>query len=123
MARYVVIGVGLNLLPRRAEGLSTPPAWAQELDPALDGPTALLRVVPPLVAAVQAFVTEGFAPLQSAFAARDVLRGRPVTLSDGQTGLATGVGPDGSLQVQTAQGLYPVTSAEVSVRPLPPAVP
>lgn len=123
LARYVVIGVGLNLLPRRAEGLSTPPAWAQELDPALDGPTALLRVVPPLVAAVQAFVTEGFAPLQSAFAARDVLRGRPVTLSDGQTGLATGVGPDGSLQVQTAQGLYPVTSAEVSVRPLPPAVP
>lgn len=122
-ARYVVIGVGLNLLPRSAEGLSTPPAWAQELDPALDAPTTLLRVVPPLVAAVQAFVTEGFAPLQAAFAARDVLRGRPVTLTDGQTGLATGVGPDGSLQVQTAQGLYPVTSAEVSVRPLPPAVP
>ena len=120
-ARYVVIGVGLNLLPRSAEGLSTPPAWAQELDPALDAPTALLRVVPPLVAAVQAFVTEGFAPLQAAFAARDVLRGRAVTLSDGQTGIAQGVGPDGALLVHTATGLQPVTSAEVSVRPTPPA--
>ena len=119
--RYVVIGVGLNLVPRRAEGLSTPPAWTQALDPALDAPTTLLRVVPPLVAAVQAFVGGGFAPLQAAFAARDVLRGRQVTLSDGQTGLAEGVGPDGSLQVRTAQGLYPVASAEVSVRPTPSA--
>lgn len=122
-ARYVVIGVGLNLRPRRAEGLSTPPAWAQELDPALDAPTTLLRVIPPLVAAVQAFVMEGFAPLQAAFAARDVLRGRPVTLSDGQTGLANGVGPDGALLVHTATGLQPVTSAEVSVRPTPPVTP
>lgn len=122
-ARYVVIGVGLNLRPRRAEGLSTPPAWAQELDPALDAPTALLRVIPPLVAAVQAFVTEGFAPLQAAFATRDVLRGRSVTLSDGQTGLANGVGPDGALLVHTATGLQPVTSAEVSVRPTPPVTP
>ena len=120
-ARYVVIGVGLNLLPRSSEGLSTPPAWAQELDPALDAPTALLRVMPPLVAAVQAFVTEGFAPLQAAFAARDVLRGRKVTLSDGQSGIAQGVGPDGALLVHTATGLQPVTSAEVSVRPTPPA--
>lgn len=45
------------------------------------------------------------------------LQGRSVTLSDGQTGTAHGVGEDGALLVQTAQGMQAITSAEISVRP------
>jgi len=119
--RYVVIGVGLNVRPRAAEGLSTPPAWLQELDPVLDAPEALRRIAVPLVHTVLAFAASGFAPLQPRFAQRDVLRGRPVTLSDGRQGHCQGVAPDGALLVRTTEGLQSITSAEVSVRPAPSA--
>lgn len=118
--RYAVIGVGLNIAPREAAGLSTPPAWLRAIAPELDAPGALGRLAAPLVQAVQAFERLGFAPFQARFNARDVLRQRPVTLSDGTGGIAQGVGEDGALRVQTAQGLQQVTSAEVSVRPAGP---
>ena len=118
--RYAVIGVGLNIAPREAAGLSTPPAWLRAIAPELDAPGALGRLAAPLVQAVQAFERLGFAPFQARFNARDVLRQRPVTLSDGTGGIAQGVGEDGALLVQTAQGLQQVTSAEVSVRPAGP---
>ena len=116
-ARYVVVGIGINVLPRSGEGMSMPPGSLQDVEPGLDAPAALLRIVPPLVAMLQGFETCGFAPVQARFAARDVLQGRPVTLSDGQTGTAHGVGEDGALLVHTAQGMQAVTSAEISVRP------
>jgi len=122
-ARYVVVGIGINVLPRRAEGMSMPPGCLQDVEPGLDAPAALLRIVPPLVAMLQGFEACGFAPVQPRFAARDVLQGRPVTLSDGQTGTAHGVGEDGALLVHTAQGMQAVTSAEISVRPAVLAAP
>ena len=116
-ARYVVVGIGINVLPRSGEGMSMPPGSLQDVEPGLDAPAALLRIVPPLVAMLQGFEACGLAPVQPRFAARDVLQGRPVTLSDGQTGTAHGVGEDGALLVHTAQGMQAVTSAEISVRP------
>ena len=116
-ARYVVVGIGINVLPRSGEGMSMPPGSLQDVEPGLDAPAALLRIVPPLVAMLQGFEACGFAPVQPRFAARDVLQGRAVTLSDGQTGTAHGVGEDGALLVHTAQGMQAVTSAEISVRP------
>lgn len=116
-ARYVVVGIGINVLPRSGEGMSMPPGSLQDVEPDLDAPAALLRIVPPLVAMLQGFEACGFAPVQPRFATRDVLQGRPVTLSDGQTGTAHGVGEDGALLVHTAQGMQAVTSAEISVRP------
>ena len=116
-ARYVVVGIGINVLPRSGEGMSMPPGSLQDVEPGLDAPAALLRIVPPLVAMLQGFEACGFAPVQPRFAARDVLQGRPVTLSDGQTGTAHGVGEDGALLVHTAQGMQTVTSSEISVRP------
>ena len=116
-ARYVVVGIGINVLPRSGEGMSMPPGSLQDVEPGLDAPAALLRIVPPLVAMLQGFEACGFAPVQPRFAARDVLQGRPVTLSDGQTGTAHGVSEDGALLVHTAQGMQAVTSAEISVRP------
>ena len=120
-ARYVVVGIGINVLPRSGEGMSMPPGCLQDVEPGLDAPAALLRIVPPLVAMLQGFEACGFAPVQPRFAARDVLQGRPVTLSDGQTGTAHGVGEDGALLVHTAQGMQAVTSAEISVRPAVPS--
>jgi BirA family transcriptional regulator, biotin operon repressor / biotin---[acetyl-CoA-carboxylase] ligase len=113
-----VIGVGLNIGPREATGLSTPPAWLQELLPDMDAPQALLRIAAPLVQAVQRFETQGMTPLLQAFAARDALAGRTVTLSDGTHGQAQGVDGSGALLVHTDVGLKKISSAEVSVRPV-----
>jgi len=116
-ARYVVVGIGINVLPRSPEGLSMPPGSLQDVEPGLDAPTALLRIAAPLVAMLQSFEGYGFAPMQARFAARDVLQGRAVTLSDGHAGTAHGVAEDGALLVHTAQGMQAITSAEISVRP------
>lgn len=116
-ARYVVVGVGLNLAPRAAEGLATPPAWLRELDSGASAPQTLRRIAAPLVAAVLRFGDAGFAPFAARFAARDALAGREVVLSDGSTGRAQGVADNGALLVQGEGGIVPVTSAEISVRP------
>lgn len=124
--RHVVIGVGLNIepvsltdAPESAPARATvPPGCLQQLAPGLDAPAALLRIVPALVQAVQAFERAGFAPFQAGFAARDVLKGRALVLSDGLQGVGCGVASNGALRLQTAQGLSEITSSEVSVRPL-----
>jgi BirA family biotin operon repressor/biotin-[acetyl-CoA-carboxylase] ligase len=119
--RYAVIGIGLNIAAQFSAGdaaaLRTPPAALQQLLPEIDAPAALARVARPLVHAVLAFQGLGFAPFQARFNARDVLMDRPVTLSDGSTGTARGVGGNGALLVHTADAMQHVTSAEVSVRP------
>jgi BirA family transcriptional regulator, biotin operon repressor / biotin---[acetyl-CoA-carboxylase] ligase len=115
--RYAVVGIGLNIAPRSAEGLSTPPAALQEVLPGIDAGAALLRIALPLVQTLQAFETYGFAPFQARFLVRDALAQRAVVLSDGTTGTAHGVSGDGALLVHTAAGMTAVTSAEVSVRP------
>ena len=116
-SRYVVIGVGINVRPRPGDGMRTAPACLQELDAALDAPTALACILPKLVAEVQSFARHGFAPLMQRFAQRDLLAGREVNLSDGSTGMAEGVAADGGFLVRTAAGLQAVTSSEISVRP------
>jgi BirA family biotin operon repressor/biotin-[acetyl-CoA-carboxylase] ligase len=113
----VVVGVGLNIRPRPAEGLHTRPAALTELRPDVTAPAALLNVASPLVRALLSFESSGFAPLQSRFEARDVLKNRRVHTSDGQQGLALGVGPGGALRLQTDAGVQDVHSAEISVRP------
>lgn len=116
-ARYAVVGVGLNIASRPAAGLSTPPAALRELEPQADAGSALLRIAPGLVQALQAFEGFGFGPFQARFHARDALRERAVTLSDGTAGTAHGVSENGSLLVHTAAGMQVVGSSEVSVRP------
>ena len=122
-ARYVVVGIGINLLPRPGDGMNRPPASLSEIDAALDAPAALARIAAPLVGMLQAFERQGFAPVQPRFALRDALAGRDVTLSDGQSGIAQGVAADGALLVQTPGGLQAVTSSEISVRPAGQALP
>ncbi len=114
--RYAVIGVGINIGPRAGAGLATPAAWLRELLPQADAPAVLQLLVPALVQAVTLFEAQGFGPFRAAFAARDLLHGRPVLLSDGVAGTAAGVDAVGALRVSTPTGVKVVTSAEVSVR-------
>jgi BirA family biotin operon repressor/biotin-[acetyl-CoA-carboxylase] ligase len=124
--RYVVIGVGLNVLPPASDFAASadaalPPVAAtslQALWPGVDAPWALQAVAAPLVSAVLAFEQHGFAPFQARFAARDALAGQLLRLSDGTEGLGCGVGPQGALRVQTSGGLKNISSQEVSVRPV-----
>jgi BirA family biotin operon repressor/biotin-[acetyl-CoA-carboxylase] ligase len=117
--RYLVIGIGLNIGPREATGLSTAPAWIQQWRPRATAPGLLREIVVPLVDDVLLFGDRGFVPFAERFAARDILRGREVQLSDGTVGRCEGVGWGGELLVQTASGMKTITSAEVSVRPVP----
>lgn len=117
-SRYAVIGIGLNILVRDAAGLSTAPAWLQEVWPGCDAAQALLRLAAPLVQAIRRFESQGLRPFLSEFARRDALKGLPVEVSDGTSGLAAGVDDTGALLVHTAAGLKKINSSEVSVRPL-----
>ena len=117
--RYAVIGIGINLKERDAQGLTTPPAWLQEALPDMNGPQTLERVLLPLVHTLQRFERQGFAAFREEFNARDGLRGRAVTLSDGTQGTARGVNESGALLVHTAAGVQAIASSEVSVRPTP----
>jgi len=116
--RYAVIGIGINLLPRAADGLRTPPAALTELLPAAQAPSILEAIVLPLVRAVQTFEQQGFGAMRHTFHARDLLYGREVVCTDGTTGTARGVDASGALLVHTAGGLQKISSAEVSVRPV-----
>jgi BirA family biotin operon repressor/biotin-[acetyl-CoA-carboxylase] ligase len=115
--RYAVVGVGINIAPRAAAGLSTPPAAMRELDPDATAESTLGRVAAPLVEAVRAFEQFGFPPFAARFEARDALRDRAVALSDGTAGTAHGVDGEGALLVHTAAGMRTVSTSEVSVRP------
>jgi len=121
--RYVVIGIGINVGPRDADGLRMPPAWVHEWQPGATADELLFALVPPVIATVQAFAERGFAPFAERFAARDALRGREVQLSDGTAGLCEGVGWGGELLVRTTAGLQSITSSDVSVRPRGLALP
>jgi BirA family biotin operon repressor/biotin-[acetyl-CoA-carboxylase] ligase len=116
--RLAVIGIGLNVLPMTDVEASTGFACVRELDPGVDAPGLLARVMLPLVRVLKEFERAGFAPFVERFAARDVLAGQAVRMTHGDVaeGIAEGVDEHGGLRVRTATGLRLVTSGEVSVR-------
>jgi BirA family biotin operon repressor/biotin-[acetyl-CoA-carboxylase] ligase len=89
--------------------------WA-EVQPHASPDSVLNDVLLPLVANVQRFAREGFAPLQAAFAQLDLLHGQALRLSNGLEGFGAGVDAQGVLQIDTTQGRVAVSSDEVSVR-------
>ena len=119
--KYVVIGVGINILPRSNIGLRTPSASLSEILSPIDAPTALLRIAEPLIHSVKQFEQYGFSSLQSRYHARDCLRGKTVICSDGKKeiiGIAQGVDAEGVLLVQTPDGhIQKINSSEISVKP------
>jgi BirA family biotin operon repressor/biotin-[acetyl-CoA-carboxylase] ligase len=140
--RWVVIGVGINLRPQQDEAApSLAHASLQDISPIpVTAGQAWTWIAPPLLRAVQRFATEGFAPLQAAYARRDALAGQEVNLWQGpahdallrgaptDTGRAYSVDRQGALLVHTETGLQRWTTGDVSVRlaaatPPPPTLP
>lgn len=134
--RYAVVGVGINVrapalppatfapaapaAPTSAMPMALPPmppAHLQALCPDVDAGDVLQAVAPSLLEALLTFESTGFTAFQTDFGALDVLCGQAVVLSDGTQGEAVGVNAQGELLVRTAQGVQPVHSADVSVRP------
>jgi BirA family biotin operon repressor/biotin-[acetyl-CoA-carboxylase] ligase len=115
-SRYVVIGVGINIHAPQAADLRMPAVgWAEvQADASTD--SLLSAILLPLVAHIQRFEREGFAPLQAAYAQRDLLQGQALALSNGLQGVGAGVDAQGVLQLDTATGRVGVASDEVSVR-------
>ena len=115
-ARYVVIGVGINIHASPAQGLSMPSVGWAEFQPEATPQSLLAQLALPLLTHVKQFERTGFAPLQAAYAQRDLLRAQALRLSNGVEGVGAGVNEEGVLQIDTSQGRVAVSSDEVSVR-------
>lgn len=122
--RLCVAGVGLNVLPQPAQGLTHGYACLQEMDTTASCPRVLVQVAMPLLQALQRFEAESFAPRAGAYARRDLLLGHAVqtTLPELPVGVAEGVDERGALRVRHG-ALHHVVSGEVSVRLQAAAVP
>ncbi|MWL85902.1 biotin--[acetyl-CoA-carboxylase] ligase [Cupriavidus sp. SW-Y-13] len=126
---WAVIGIGLNLVrdARMEAALGRDLSGVAEVLPTFDphrDPTRILGAVLNRLAAMrEVFLAEGFAALAPAWSARDAFRNEPVRLlHDGTVvaeGLARGVDGEGHLLLETANGLEPITSGEVSLRGAP----
>jgi len=119
--RFCVIGIGLNVQPLPssvAEGLHVGHACLQALDAAATAPSVLRRVASPLLQTLQAFEREGFAPLVTRYAERDLLRGHEVntSLAEPANGRAEGVDAQGALLLHAGGRQQRIVSGEVSVR-------
>ncbi len=117
--RQAVIGVGLNITPVTVADGRNDVASLQDLQPGATAPDTLAHVAPALLSAVLHFEQSGFAPFAAAYAARDALAGRELSTTQpgAEQGVAAGVDARGALLLRTAQGLVPIVSGEVSVRP------
>jgi BirA family transcriptional regulator, biotin operon repressor / biotin---[acetyl-CoA-carboxylase] ligase len=118
--RMAVIGIGLNVLPQPAEGLSHGYACLAESMPDITAPEVLARVARPLVLALRRFEAEGFPAFRPAYASRDLLAGQPLVTQGGGSaveGRGAGVDSDGSLLLRLADGSeHRVGSGEISIR-------
>ena len=125
-ARWVVIGLGLNLrqAPQNAD-LRTPAAdiaSALPLDAAenllVDAGLLCARLSVAMVQAALCFEQRGFAGFAADYEARDVLYGLSIHTSAGASGIARGVDQQGNYQIQIPSGeLLCINSAEISLRP------
>ena len=116
--RAAVIGIGVNVIPQPVAEADYGAAALTELWPEATPQETLARIGEPLVRMLVAFERDGFAPLQAAYAKRDVLLGQRVKTNDAAMpeGVASGVDADGALQVAGNGQTRRVVSGEVSVR-------
>lgn len=118
--RYVVIGVGLNLVaPAPRPGLDQATAGWRELAPAASAADLLATIASPLLEAVLQFERDGFSAFHARYAARDGLIGRTIRTAERvpREGVADGIATDGTLRLRDVHNqVFAVQSGDVSVR-------
>ncbi|HUD41870.1 MAG TPA: biotin--[acetyl-CoA-carboxylase] ligase [Dokdonella sp.] len=117
---YAVIGIGINLRLDRAIAIDQP--WIDLASLADDLPSRNRlagRVLARLIEGLDVFAAHGLAAFAEDYARLDALRDRPVRAigpAGERTGIARGLGADGSLRLDTGHGEVRVDSGEVSIR-------
>ncbi|MGC3982827.1 MAG: bifunctional biotin--[acetyl-CoA-carboxylase] ligase/biotin operon repressor BirA [Steroidobacteraceae bacterium] len=124
---HVVIGIGMNLhLPDAsrqllAEQQAVVTDLFEVLGDACPPRNVLVAVfTAQLLQVLRQFSRDGFAPFVNEWQSHDVLRAAEVNVLQGErsiAGVARGITDDGSLLVETAEGLQRFVSGEVSLRP------
>jgi BirA family transcriptional regulator, biotin operon repressor / biotin---[acetyl-CoA-carboxylase] ligase len=118
-----VVGLGLNLRMPAAFAARIDQPWI-DVD-ALCGARSPTRnalaavVIEQLLAMLERFDAEGFAPFRAAYRSVDALAGREVVVRAGEAihaGTALGIGDDGALQVRSDDRVRELHAGEVSVR-------
>lgn len=120
---YLVAGVGLNLRMTSAQGHDIDQPWST-LEQALNGQPVsrnllAAQVIDHLTAALDVYGREGLTPFLDRWRCFDTMRGEPVRVLIGEQfieGRHAGIGPDGSLQLDTPTGRRLFQTGEVSLR-------
>ncbi len=123
---HVVIGIGMNLRlpPASREALAEQQARVTDLSEILgehcpDRNVLVAAITAQLLQVLETFAQQGFAPFMNEWQGYDVLRAAEVNVLQGErsiAGVACGVTEDGSLLVETADGIQRFVSGEVSLR-------
>ncbi|WP_295399467.1 bifunctional biotin--[acetyl-CoA-carboxylase] ligase/biotin operon repressor BirA [uncultured Thiocystis sp.] len=125
---HLVVGVGINLRMDPAQGSDIDQPWT-DLRQVLDGRPLgrnelAARLLETLLAALETFDREGLEPFLDQWRDFDAFLGQPVRLligaetgaNRGIEGIHAGIASDGSLQLETAEGLKRFQAGEVSLR-------
>lgn len=114
-AGVYVIGIGINV--GDVQGLPAEVVTLAAATAEVNRETMLARTLNRLVVILDAFAATGFAGLRERWMARHAFQDREVAVAElGVHGRCCGVGAAGALLIETAQGLVPVLSGDVSVR-------
>lgn len=115
----IIVGIGLNLQAPAAADLPQPAAGLSSAGVGADRHAILAAILVELAGVLDAFGEAGFAGLRSAWQGYHAWQGMPVQiLGDAQVlgGRCLGVDDDGSLLLETEQGLERIISGDVSLR-------
>lgn len=118
---WVVIGVGINLAlaPEEEQQVDQPIAAIPELA-AIDRPLLAAAMLDQLAETLAQFDQDGFAPFMERWNATHAYAGRRIDVLDGgqllHHGTALGVNETGCLLLDTAAGVIPIVSGDVSLR-------
>lgn len=113
-----IVGIGLNLAAP-SEALLQPVAGLADAGVAVDRHTVLAAILSELAGVLDAFAGQGFAGLKAAWQGYHAWQDQPVhILGEEQTlsGRCLGVDADGSLLLDTGEGIERIFSGDVSLR-------
>ena len=117
----VAIGIGINLALDGKDAARIDQAWSQAAGRvSMDRNRLAGRLVQKVVAALDVFAREGFAPFAEDWPRFNLYQDQPVRVLRGETvieGIDRGIAETGDLLLETDEGVMPFNAGEVSLRP------